>query len=140
MTPEAFQEVFAAGGVEGRDRVGDSECDTKHERRKIIKSHWEMWVQNNLLSVRVIVVKIGVLFIEANDFIKSVVGVEIAVVVAVEGLGLGLLHRVIKKLALKSFLALFSVFNFGWQLIQICLGFYFVIFALLFAFCLVVLE
>jgi hypothetical protein len=51
-----------------------------------------MWVQNNLLFVGVIVVKIGVLFIEANDFIKSVVWVEIAVVVAVEGLGLGLLH------------------------------------------------
>ena len=34
MAPEAFQEVFAAGGVEGRDRVADSECDTKHERGK----------------------------------------------------------------------------------------------------------
>ena len=49
-------------------------------------------MQNTLLFVRVIVVKIGVLFIEANDFIKSVVGVKIAVVIAVDGLGLGLLH------------------------------------------------
>jgi hypothetical protein len=83
-----------------------------------------MWMRNELLSVGIVVVKIGVLLIEANDFVESVVGVKITVVVAVEGVGLGLLHGVIKKLALKSFLALFLIFKFGSQLIQIWYGFY----------------
>jgi hypothetical protein len=52
-----------------------------------------MWMRNELLSVGIVVVKIGVLLIEANDFVESVVGVKVAVVVAVGGVGLGLLHE-----------------------------------------------
>lgn len=59
----------------------------------------------------IVVIKIGVLFIEANDFIKGVVGVNITVFVVVVGGVMGLLHGVIKKLALKSFLALFIIFK-----------------------------
>ena len=62
-----------------------------------------MDVGNELLSVWIVVVKIGVLLIEANHLIKGIVWVEVTVVIVVVKDRLRLLHWVIKKLALKSF-------------------------------------
>ena len=51
----------------------------------------------------IVEVKIGVLLVETNEFVKGVVGVNITLLDLVGWRRVGLLHRVIKKLELKSF-------------------------------------
>lgn len=85
-----------------------------------------MSMGNKLLSVGIVVVKIGVLFVETDHFVQGVVRINITLFMVVVGRVVGLLHWVIKKLALKSFLALFIIFKLG-QSIQIYLPIYLIL-------------